>query len=226
MALQVGLLAIVVGVSGAVWAVFWRRRGTKVAYTRKLFHLVIFSAAAVVHVVWELPGTVVFGTVIAGIVLAAVASGDGHPFYEALAREGDRPHRTLFIVLPLLTTAVGGLVSALLAGPYASVGYLAAGWGDAAGEPVGARWGRHPYRVPSLAGVEAHRTLEGSAGVFLVAWLGSAIALLSLGAASEALTVGLACGAAAAVVEAGSNHGLDNFTVQIAASVTAMWLAG
>ena len=224
--LQVGVVAVVVGVSGAVGAASWRRRGTKVAYTRKLFHLVIFSAAAVVHVLWQLPGTVVFGTVITGIVLAAAASGDGHPFYEALARDGDRPHRTLLIVIPLFTTAVGGLVSALLTGPYASVGYLAAGWGDAAGEPVGARWGRHRYRVPSLAGVPAHRTLEGSAAVFLVAWFGSAIALWSLGPASEALSVGLACGAAAAVVEAGSNHGLDNFTVQVAASVTAMWLAG
>ena len=226
MVLQVGAVAAAAGVAGAVWAVSWRRRGTKVAYTRKLFHLVVFSVAAVVHVVWELPGTVVFGTVITGIVLAAVASGDGHPFYEALARESDRPHRTLFIVIPLFTTAAGGLMSALLVGPYASVGYLAAGWGDAAGEPVGARWGRHEYRVPSLAGVPAHRTLEGSAAVFLVAWLGSAIALWSLGAASEALSVGLACGVAAAVVEAGSNHGLDNFTVQVAASLTAMWLAG
>jgi len=36
------------------------------------------------------------------------------------------------------------------------------GWGDAVGEPVGTRFGRHPYRVPSLAGVPATRTLEGS----------------------------------------------------------------
>ncbi len=225
-ALQVGALASLVGMIGAVWATWLRRRGTRVAYTRKLFHIVIFSAAAAVHVVWELPGTLLFGAVIAGIVLATVAAGDGHPFYEALARDSDRPHRTLFIVVPLLTTAAGGLLSALLAGPYASVGYLAAGWGDAVGEPVGARWGRHPYRVPSLAGVPARRTLEGSAAVFLVASVGSAVALWSLGGSSNAILVGFACGAAAAVVEAGSHHGLDNLTVQVAASLVAMWLAG
>ena len=113
-ALQVGGLASLVGMIGAVWAAWLRRRGTKVAYTRKLFHFVIFSAAAVVHIVWELPGTLLFGTVIVGIVLAAVGAGDGHPLYEALARDSDRPHRTLFIVIPLFTTAAGGLLSAAL----------------------------------------------------------------------------------------------------------------
>lgn len=197
------------------------------AYTRKLFHLAVFTSAALVHTLWSLPGTLVFGSILAGVVLAAVLAGDGNPLYEALARESDEPHRTLFIVVPLITTAVGGLASALIAGPFASVGYMAAGWGDAVGEPVGARWGRHPYRVPSLAGVPARRTLEGSTAVFLVAWLGSAVALWGLDAGlSSALSVGLACGLASAAVEAASHHGLDNLTVQVAASLTALWLIG
>jgi len=125
-----------------------------------------------------------------------------------------------------VTTAVGGLASALLAGPFASVGYLAAGWGDAVGEPVGARWGRHPYRVPSLAGVPATRTIEGSAAVFVVASVGSMLALWSLGFGGTAVWAGVVCGAVAALVEAVSHHGLDNLTVQVAASLVALWLLG
>lgn len=218
-ALRVTCFALVVGTAGALWAAVLRRRGVRVAYTRKVFHFVIFSAAAVVHTAWDVSGTVVFGSVVAGMVVAAVIRGEGHPFYEALAREEDRPHRTLFILVPLLTTAVGGLLAALLTGPFAVVGYLAAGWGDAVGEPVGARWGRHPYRVPSLAGVPATRTVEGSAAVFMVASLASAVALATLGQGGAAWWAAPSCGAVAAGVEAVSNHGLDNLTVQVAASL-------
>lgn len=224
--MPVALLALVVGIGGALWVSVLRDRGVRVAYTRKIFHFVVFTTAAVVHSVWDLGGTVVFGAVVAGMVLAAVLKGDGHPFYEALARDKDRPRRTLFIVVPLVTTAVGGLASALLTGPFAVVGYLAAGWGDAVGEPVGARWGRRPYRVPSLAGVEATRTVEGSIAVFLVASVGSALGLVTIGLADAAWWAGPACGLVAAGVEAVSNHGLDNLTVQVVPSVVALLLLG
>lgn len=225
-ATRVVVLALVVGVAGAVWVAVLRGRGMRVAYTRKIFHFVIFTAAAVVHAVWALPGTVVFGSVVAGMVIAAVWKGGGHPFYEALARDKDRPHRSLFIVVPLVTTAVGGLLSSLLAGPYAAVGYLAAGWGDAVGEPVGARWGRHAYRVPSLAGVGATRTLEGSAAVFVVSAVASGVAVAIVGQAQAAWWAGPVCGAVAAGVEAVSNHGLDNLTVQLVPSLVALLLLG
>jgi phytol kinase len=207
----------------AAWSVSrLHAKGVRVAYTRKVFHFMIFTAAAVVHAFWHLPGTVVFGTVIAGLVLMAVGRGEGDGLYEALARDSDRPHRSLFILVPLATTAVGGLASALLTGPYAAVGYLAAGWGDAVGEPVGARWGRHPYRVPSLAGVPATRTLEGSLAVFLTASAGATVALGSLG--HVPWWAGVACGVVAATTEAVSAHGLDNLTVQIIPSLFAAWL--
>lgn len=220
----VASIAVVVGATAAVFVATLRRRGVKVAYSRKVYHFTIFTTAAVVHTLWALPGTVVFGVVIAGMVLAAVVAGEGQPFYEALARDKDRPHRTLFILVPLATTAIGGLASALLAGPYASVGYLAAGWGDAAGEPAGERWGRHPYRVPSLAGVPATRTLEGSAAVFAVASAGSMLAIWTLDGGAATWWMGLVCGFAAALVEAVSNHGLDNLTVQVVPSLVALWL--
>jgi phytol kinase len=218
------LAGVVLGGVSAGVAARMRSRGVRVAYTRKVFHVLIFSAAASVHVAWGLPGTNVYGSVVAVLVLGALWAGDGNPFYEALARESDRPHRSLFIFVPLVMTALGGVVSAVLAGPQASVGYLVAGWGDAVGEPVGSRWGRHRYRVPSLAGVPAERSWEGSLAVFLASWAAAAVALASLGAGQGLVLVALACAAAATSVEALSNHGLDNLTVQVTASVVAAWL--
>ena len=216
-------LATVVG--GA--AARLRRRGIPVPYTRKLFHFGIFTGAGVAHALGGLPATNAFGAAVAAVVILAVARGDGHPLYEALARDTDRPRRTLFIVVPLVTTAVGGLISALLAGPFAAVGYLVAGWGDAVGEPVGARWGRHPYRVPSLAGIPARRTWEGTAAVFAVGTVAALTGLLGLGVPpAQAIPAALAVSAASAAAEAVSHHGTDNLTVQIVASVAALALAG
>jgi phytol kinase len=197
-------------------------RHTRTAFTRKVFHFAIFTMASVVHLIGRLPGVVVFGGVIFLLVLYAVWRGDGHPWYEALARPTDAPHRTLFIVIPLLTTALGGFTSNVLFPDFAYVGYLVCGWGDAVGEPVGSRWGRHFYRVPSLAGVPATRSLEGSGAVFLVGSMAAALGLLAGGYdAGHSLAIGLACGLGSAVVEAISTHGLDNFTTQLMAAALA-----
>lgn len=200
-------------------------REMPVAYTRKIFHFCIFTLAAITQVFAGLPATMVFGSVVALVVLYAVLQGSGLPFYEALARPSDRPHRTLFILLPLVTTALGGVLSNLFFGRLAYVGYLVAGWGDAVGEPVGAAMGRHRYRVPSLAGVSAERSWEGSTAVLVCGVVAAAIGLGADGYhAGTALLVGLAAGAVGAVVEAITTHGLDNLTIQVAAGGAAYGL--
>jgi phytol kinase len=211
----------------ATFAGHLRSRGVRAPYTRKTFHFLILSAAALVHWQWGLPGVLVFGSVVAAGVLYAVHRGDGFPLYEALARPTDAPRRTLFILVPLATTAGGGLLANVLFGDWAPVGYLVVAWGDAVGEPVGTRWGRHPYSVPSLGGIRATRTMEGSAAVMVASFLASFVALLSIGVpATSALPAALTIGIAAGFVEAISHHGLDNFTVQIAAAGLAAWLLG
>ena len=62
------------------------------------------------------------------------------------------------------------------------------------------------------------------AGVFLVASLGSTVALQSIGGAPW--WGGIVCGAVAAGVEGVSNHGLDNLTVQLVPSLVAAALFG
>jgi phytol kinase len=218
-------LALAYAVGAAALAAWLRvARGVRTPYTRKVFHFFVISAAAVVQLIWGLPGVSVFGGTVACVVLFTVWRGDGFPFYEAIARASDAPHRTLFILVPLVTTALGGVISNLFFAPFAPVGYMVTGWGDAVGEPVGTRWGKHRYSVPSLAGVRATRSLEGSAAVFLTSFAASALAVATMGHGPRALLVGLACGAVATIVEAFSSHGTDNLTVQVAASAVAWWM--
>lgn len=203
------------------------RRGVSTPYTRKVFHFLVFSAATGLHLVGGLGLVTVFGTVVAAGVIVAVVRGEGDPFYEALARPRDAPRRTLLVVVPLLSTVAGGLLANLFLSPWAPVGYMVTGWGDAAGEPVGTRWGRHRYRVPSIAGVQASRSLEGSAAVFLVGTLAAVVTLASMGLpARPALITGVACGAAGTAIEAVSSHGLDNLTLQIGVAAVARLLLG
>jgi phytol kinase len=198
-----------------------------VPYTRKLFHIGIFSIAAGLHTMRGAPAVVVYGAVVALFVVHATWRGDGHPLYEALARPGDSPHRALFVLVPLVTTAVGGVTCSLLFPRFAAVGYLVAGWGDAAGEPAGQRWGRHRYRVPSLAGVTATRSIEGSLAVFAVGTVAAVPALLAASvSAGTLIAAALAAGAAGAMVEAVSHHGLDNLTVQLGAAGAAALVVG
>ena len=95
----------------------------------------------------------------------------------------------------------------------------------AVGEPVGTAWGRHRYSVPSLAGVPATRSLEGSAAVFLVGGLAASLGLAFTGVApAQAVGVGFCCGAVGAAVEAVSHHGTDNLTIQLSSAGTAYFL--
>jgi len=198
------------------------RRGVRTAYTRKIFHFLIFTTASVLQAVVGLPAVALFGGLVSSIVLYAVWRGDGFPFYEALARPTDAPRRSFFILVPLVTTALGGVLANLFFPHYAYLGYLVGGWGDAVGEPVGSRFGRHRYAVPSLAGVRATRSLEGSAAVTATGAAAAILALLAGGVAlPSALAVGLGCGVAGGLVEAVSSHGLDNLTVQLVAAATA-----
>jgi phytol kinase len=221
-------LAMTYAVAAAAFAAWLRTgRGAPAPYTRKAFHFLILSVAMLVHLRWGVAGVVVYGFVVSVLVLGATVRGDGFPFYEALARPGDAPHRTLFIIVPLLTTALGGVLANVFFPAWAHVGYMVVAWGDAVGEPVGARWGRHRYRVPSLAGVPAVRSVEGSAAVAVVSVAAAAIAIAATGVPfADAARAALVVGIAAALVEAASHHGLDNLTLQLTGAGVAWLLLG
>lgn len=209
-----------------------RHRGWKTGYTRKVFHALIFTTAAVILVApgdaGGTPTVCLFAGMASLAVLYAILRGEGNLYYEAIAREKDAPLRTWYIVVPYVTTVTGGIASTILFGPSALAGFLVTGLADAAAEPVGTRFGRHPYRALSFTRVRSTRTLEGSTAVFAV----SLLCILLAVALSPAIPwsprvwylapmIALIC----AVVEAVSPHGWDNLTLQIAPSwMVAAWL--
>ncbi len=76
-----------------------------------------------------------------------------------------------------------------------------------------------------MLGVPSTRSLEGSAAVCLAGICATAAALALMGfALTTILIVAIGAGIAGALVEAVSTHGLDNVTVQVAASAAAAFL--
>ena len=166
-----------------------------------------------------------FAAGVVAVVLFGVWRGTGNIIFEGMARERDKPHRAFYVFVPLLTTALGGIVANFLTENYALVGYLVVGWGDAVGEPVGVWLGKHEYQVWTLRKVPCIRTLEGSAAVGITAWL-AAIVGLTMGLdfpIATAAVHGCAIALVSMSLEAVSPHGSDNFTVMVGAAVTA-WL--
>jgi len=203
----------------------FRKKRMAVPYARKIFHFLIFTVAAVLQILFGFQAVTLFGFWVAVSVVYACHRGKGFSFYDALARPRDEPHATFFILVPLFATAAGGLLSNLFFAQFSPIGYLVAGWGDAIGEPVGARWGKHPYKVPTLDRVPAERSFEGSAAVFSFGMLVVLIATLLMGFSMiNSLRLAFFCGLVGAIVEGFSNHGIDNMTIQVAVSGTAYFL--
>jgi len=194
------------------------RRNWKTGYTRKVFHFLIFGTVVAVQGIWGTAGVCLFGAMTTAVIAYALLRGPGHLMYEAMAREKDAPRRTHYVIVPYLATLVGGLLSNIFFPRTAVFGYLVAGLGDAVAEPVGTRFGRHPYRVPAVRGVRAVRSVEGSVSVLIV----SALALLACLAFSPQFALSgrsvlavLLIAAVSMLVEAASPHGWDNTTLQV-----------
>jgi phytol kinase len=204
-----------------------KSRGVKTGYTRKVFHFLIFGSVVLIQWLWGTPMVCLFGGMTSLVVFYAVFRGSGNTLYEAMAREGDEPYRTHYIVVPYFATLLGGLTANIGFGELAVIGYLVTGFGDAIGEPVGTRFGRHTYPAPSFTSVRTTRSVEGSLAVFagcsLAVLVGIALCpTLQLDARSLLLVpaLGLAC----AVAEAVSPHGWDNATLLIVPPLLASWL--
>ncbi|MCS7323727.1 MAG: hypothetical protein NZ532_00075 [Thermoflexales bacterium] len=92
-------------------------------------------------------------------------------------------------------------------------------WGDAFAAVLGRRFGRHRYTV-----FGATRSLEGSAAMFVFAWLSVTLSALVFGMSPErALGMGLALAFVSTLAEALSVRGLDNLLVPAACAVVG-WL--
>lgn len=190
----------------------------RTGYTRKVFHVLIFVSAVLVHGFSGFLAVCLFGSMVSIVVGHAVVAGRGSILYEAIARERDGSRRTQLVIIPYFATLIGGLTSSVLFGPLAVVGYLVGGLGDAAGEPVGTRWGRHHLRSFSS------KTYEGSIAVVVASALALVIALLirpefhiDFRAVLVVPFIAVICG----FVEALTPRGWDNVPMQIVPTVLA-----
>ncbi len=194
----------------------------RTGYTRKLFHVLIFTSAVFVHALGGFWAVCVFGLMVSLVVGFAVFRGRGNRLYEALARKQDGPDRTYYIIVPYFATLIGGMVSNIFFGPLAVMGYLVGGLGDAAGEPAGLKWGKHPYRTSN--GGRFTKTFEGS-----IAVLAASVVALAIGVAvSPQVSFGLRSlialpliAIACTFVEAFSPRGWDNVPMQVVPTVLA-----
>jgi phytol kinase len=192
----------------------------KTNYTRKLFHILVFTLAGILGLFFGHQGVMFYGGLTGIIIIAVIYLGAGNILYEGIAREQDRPHRSFYIGIPFLSTALGGLFNSFVFGQFAIVGYLVAGWGDAVGEPVGVRFGKHKYNVPTLQKVKCQRSLEGSFAVMIMSTLAVLIGLWLIGIYSifSIITAAIITGIITTIIEAISPHGLDNFSTQVGAA--------
>jgi phytol kinase len=195
--------------------------------TRKLFHFVVFGSAGILQFFIGLPATLVFGGGISLVVLYALLNGDEHILYEALARENDEPTRARYIIMPYFATLFGGLtVNLLFASFHSFSGYLITGLADAVGEPIGVKWGKHKYKVPSISGYVSFRSVEGSLAVFLSVFLIFLLICFLNGLVLTAVIFAMIVLSSLVVmlVEAISPHGWDNFTTMITGSLLSYWI--
>ncbi len=101
------------------------------------------------------------------------------------------------------------------------------GLGDAVGEPVGTRFGKHTYNVATFTSVKAFRSWEGSAAVFAASVIAILVAIAltpQLQFSRYSLLVVLMLGCTCALLEAASPRGWDNATMQIAPTALGSWL--
>ena len=191
----------------------------RVGYSRKTFHFLVFITASIFQVKYGIPGVFILGWAVTAIVLFTLWKGNGFSWYEALARPNDEPYRSRYIIYPYLATFAGGVVANMFFDtPAVMAAYLVAGLGDAIGEPVGTRWGKHQYPVFSWGGMSGNRSFEGSFAVFIVCALAYSFTLWQFDL-PFIWTYILIAALISAIIEGLSPHGWDNFTAQLGGAV-------
>lgn len=199
-------------------------KGVKHSYTRKIFHIAIFTCAALLQIFFNIPAVILFGFIVSIAIAYTLIQNEQLPFYQALARPADSPDQTLAIFFRLVSTALGAWIAYFLFGNLFIIGLLICGWGDAAAEIVG-RLGRHPYKIPSLIGSGSLKTVEGSSAMFVVSFFASFLVLYMLGyPVYNVIVISLATAFIGILVEAMSNSRIDNLTIQVFTTATAYFL--
>lgn len=171
------------------WCV--QRYDVKVNYTRKINHFLLMLMPFVLA--WWFPYAPSMATTIASLVVFVLLTGlflapirSRIPLiataFASVDRPEDRPHTVAWIISQAVAAYLVIMVVFLAlrwldAIELIAVPLLINGIGDGFAEPIGVRFGRHRYRVPSLVSGRCYtRSYEGSACV----WITSVVVILCL----------------------------------------------
>lgn len=192
----------------------------KVGYTRKFFHFLIFSLSGLLQYIYGIGGVFILGWAVSLVIGYILWKGPSTKYYSLLGRPEDHPNTSKLIIYPYIATFLGGVLNNLLFAPICAIaGYLVVGFGDAIGEPVGAKCGRTRYPVYHWGStVRSYRSVEGSIAVFLVCAFSFFLVLWVFGYTTPMYKIVIAA-LIAAIVEGISPHGWDNFTSQLGGAI-------
>lgn len=194
---------------------FKLRYGWDVAYTRKIVHYAIFLSVAVLQSFGGLPAVLCFGVGTALTLGFAVWRRDGFVLYESMARERDGVNRHIWVIVPAICTALGGISSNFFFSDFAIFGYLVAGIGDGLGEPVGRRYGN--IRFTALRGNAARKTFAGTKAVWFGILFAFVLGAILTGSSVDGYTFLMLCAAVTicTIVEVFAPRGTDNLFLQV-----------
>ena len=198
-----------------------KKSGLETGYTRKIFHFLVFISASIVNYFYGFSGVSIFGVAVSLIIFIALLRNNKSMFYEAIARESDSPHRSLYVIIPYISTLIGGLTINFLFSQYVSLGYLITGVADASGEVVGTRFGKHKYKISFTSIHNSVKSIEGSISIFLIStiiYLSYAMFFIEFLDLYLFLLI-ISCGLLTTLIENISPKGTDNLTLQIVSVV-------
>jgi phytol kinase len=193
-----------------------KKHGTQTGLTRKTFHFITFFSVSFLQYFYGLPLMCLYGACCCLVIFIVIYLGNGNTMYEVMAREKDSPHRTLFIILPLISTFLGGVFSNILYPTIAFCGYLVAGIGDAVGEVFGSIYGKHKYKPLKIIGIQKYKSFEGSLAIFIFSLLVLICVMILMGLLStQIFFICIVIALISTIIEAISPPGTDNFFMQL-----------
>lgn len=205
--------------------------GVKVNYTRKIVHIAYFSAPQLLDTMiipfqkniytelWNICIILLLLPMLLKVIRSRVAVL--RTMYSAIDRPEDRPYTTfwfisqLFMSVPIIS-GFSILFSYWDLEDFVFIPMIILGLGDGLAEPIGIRFGKHPYTVSSLfVGRKYTRTLEGSACVFIFS-VASVLIFYDLFSKASIVYTLLSLMILMPIVEAKSPHAWDNPMILLA----------
>jgi phytol kinase len=203
-------------------------RGVAVSYTRKINHAVVLILGALwflslpldeARASYRFAGAVLFAFIL--FACRYHQGGICRLIFRGYAREKDAPRQAFHVWFSWLVSLLGILAVDQFSGNLNTLrlAVLLLGVGDSLGEPVGVKFGKHPYFVHSILTREnSIRTVEGTGAVLGGSFVTALFSLWLLGVSSNPMLlpfIALALAAVVAAVEAYTPHGLDNLTIPL-----------